>query len=96
LHSGTQLTSGEYAQFGAGEHSAPLISISTAAPSAPSAARAFRVTAKTFHTVSLQWELPEDSGGRYKYTESVLTFILAHERVLLNNISFVQLLGTDA
>lgn len=52
------------AQFGAGEHSAPLLSISTAAPSAPSAARAFRVTAKTFHSFSLHWELPEDSGGR--------------------------------
>ena len=65
LHSGTQLTSGKKkAQFGAGEHSAPLLSISTAAPSAPSAARAFRVTAKTFHSFSLHWELPEDSGGR--------------------------------
>ena len=51
-------------QFGVGQPSDPLQSISTGWPSAPSAPRGFRITGKTFNSLVLGWQAPEDHGGR--------------------------------
>jgi hypothetical protein len=52
-------------QLRAGEYSEALSSITTSPPTAPSAPRALRVQSKTHNQVHLQWEQPDDTGGRY-------------------------------